>query len=494
MPQNHYKMLGISQSANLDEIKQAVHSQSKEIKLAFAVLSDAEKRRAYDTKLSFKQHNHYKTLAVSQTASSAEIKDAAQFKLNELKAIYQVLSNSATRKAYDKRLQPAKLSVPPSPPVPSQSKVENLALQQEPPLPLEQDEPQNSAPQPLPPMRKHCSTCNAVIHLKAEICPECKTTQPMPTSERDKFQGSPYQPPASSPSMHSYVSETDLADRDTRLFARIVDTLALGVVPLLFGVFLGKLISSRTDTIASLAVFGYICITIINIVLLYRYGQTLGKRLLSIKIRNKNGDRAGLLRLLLVREWFMQLLFAIPVIGIIIAILNPLLIFRESRHCLHDTIAGTVVVKTDSNDTAYGSLTGAIGAVTLIMIVPLFVIFAIAIPAYTDYLRKGKVTEAVMSLINLRKPAEAYMAANNGEFPPKDAGLSIHNTSGTYTANITSNPNEFYFEATMSDEDDAFLDGLTVRFIYDPDTESWRCSANHVYGIPQKYLPEVCKK
>lgn len=469
MPQDHHKTLGISRSANLEEIKQAVHAKSKEIKRAFAVLSDTEKRRIYDSKLDSDQHSHYTTLAVSRKANSAEIKRAAQARLNELKDAYENLSNLVKRKTDDTQSQSVKSSVPHSLPIPSQSKTENIVLQQKSVLPSDHDKPQIPVQQPLPPMRKHCSACNAIIHLKAGICPECKTRQPVPDSERDKSQHSSYRPPLVA-ILNPYEEikiNTELAGLGKRLITFILD----GIIFLMtFGIF------SRNQT---LGVFIFILLLLVNWVLLYRRGQTISKRLLSIKIVKTDGDRAELLRL------FVRSLVSVPgsIIPIVIG-LNAFLIFGESQRCLHDTIAGTIVVKVfpGRNDATYGSLMGAVGASTLITLVS-FLLLSPIVTNYNDHLRKGKVAKAVALLINLREPAEGYMAANNGKFPPN---------VGTYTASITSNPNEFYLEATISDEDNT-LDGLTVRLIYDPDTESWRCSADHAYGIPQKYLPEVCK-
>jgi len=46
----------------------------------------------------------------------------------------------------------------------------------------------------------------------------------------------------------------------------------------------------------------------------------------------------------LLRQWVMGLLNAIPFIGNIIALVDPLMIFGDERRCLHDHIAGTKVI------------------------------------------------------------------------------------------------------------------------------------------------------
>jgi uncharacterized RDD family membrane protein YckC len=78
---------------------------------------------------------------------------------------------------------------------------------------------------------------------------------------------------------------------------------------------------------------------------LYKNGQTISKYLFGIKIVRTDGSRAGVWRILLLRGFVMGLIQQIPIVGIIIMILDPLLIFRDSRKCLHDDIADTIVIK-----------------------------------------------------------------------------------------------------------------------------------------------------
>ena len=84
---------------------------------------------------------------------------------------------------------------------------------------------------------------------------------------------------------------------------------------------------------------------VVNGVLLHKYGQTIAKRMFKIKIVRSDGSRCGLTRVIFARWLPVSLLGAIPYIGIIVSLVNPLLIFRDDYRCLHDHIADTVVVK-----------------------------------------------------------------------------------------------------------------------------------------------------
>jgi uncharacterized RDD family membrane protein YckC len=85
-------------------------------------------------------------------------------------------------------------------------------------------------------------------------------------------------------------------------------------------------------------------IGVINLICLAMRGQTLGKMVLGIKIVGSDGFPCfG--RILLIRIIVMGLLKNIPFVGLIIAIVDPLMIFRDNRRCMHDEIADTIVVR-----------------------------------------------------------------------------------------------------------------------------------------------------
>ena len=69
-------------------------------------------------------------------------------------------------------------------------------------------------------------------------------------------------------------------------------------------------------------------------------GQTIAKKWLGIKVVRADGSPATLGRIFWLRN-FLNIVFSIiPLYGII----DSLFIFGESRQCLHDKIADTIVV------------------------------------------------------------------------------------------------------------------------------------------------------
>ena len=137
-----------------------------------------------------------------------------------------------------------------------------------------------------------------------------------------------------------------LASRMKRLFARLLDGVFGLVSALVPGFVLTFLSDGNFDPESFLlgAVVGIICFVIYQWYLLATTAQTIGKKYLKIKIVNKNGEQAGFFVNVVLREWVMGLIGIIPAIGGIIQIVNILFIFRDDRKCIHDLIAGTVVV------------------------------------------------------------------------------------------------------------------------------------------------------
>ena len=143
----------------------------------------------------------------------------------------------------------------------------------------------------------------------------------------------------------------ELADRGTRLGAQIIDGVASMIAILPAFVILGVSGASRDQTndlgVVAIVVVGalFLALAAWQLYWLHLYSQTIGKRALGIKIVRTDGSRAGLGRIFGMRMLPVSLLGVIPLVGPIISLVDPLLIFRDDRRCLHDLIADTVVVK-----------------------------------------------------------------------------------------------------------------------------------------------------
>jgi len=104
-----------------------------------------------------------------------------------------------------------------------------------------------------------------------------------------------------------------------------------------------------TGSWAWLGAFALLGYFIYSAVLVYLYGQTFGKRAMGIRVVRTDGARVAFSRFIFLRWLPIAMIGSIPFVGWIASLLDPLLIFRESRRCLHDDIAGTRVVTAASS-------------------------------------------------------------------------------------------------------------------------------------------------
>lgn len=145
----------------------------------------------------------------------------------------------------------------------------------------------------------------------------------------------------------------ELAGRGARFGALVIDLILMGVAyGLASALLLPDLVEmSRVGAINLFALLGYqfligfVLFLLLNGWLLATRGQTLGKMALKVRIVRPDGSQAGFVRLFLVRYVANNLLCMVPLLGMVYALADCLAIFRDSRRCLHDSIADTIVVK-----------------------------------------------------------------------------------------------------------------------------------------------------
>ena len=153
-----------------------------------------------------------------------------------------------------------------------------------------------------------------------------------------------------------------LAGRGQRLVAVILDTILLTV--LIYGAFFifgGVSLFTRLDASTPPDPFammgamfrsmapGYVILALVQGWSLHAFGGTLGKKLMGLRIVRTDGTRAGFVRLFFGRGAAAMLPNFIPILNMFWWLLDPLLIFRDSRQCLHDQMVDTIVVTAASS-------------------------------------------------------------------------------------------------------------------------------------------------
>ncbi len=118
----------------------------------------------------------------------------------------------------------------------------------------------------------------------------------------------------------------------------------------------------------------------------------------------------------------------------------------------------------------------------MIVVAIIGILAAVAIPAYTDYLKRAKVAEGLGLLAGLKTPAEEYYSDKSVLPAVSTIGGK---TGGKYTTGIVLSGGAY-----TAKFNDAKLTGV-LALEYDTATQTWNCKAKTT--LPQKYLPTSCK-
>jgi type IV pilus assembly protein PilA len=144
----------------------------------------------------------------------------------------------------------------------------------------------------------------------------------------------------------------------------------------------------------------------------------------------------------------------------------------------------------------------------MIVVAIIGILAAVAIPAYTDYMKRGKVTEAVQLTGGTKTPIEEMISS--GAFPT-GLGNITDKISGKYTSGMalcagsaaaTTPGGETKVGVVIGFKmADSVLSAYKYAIAYSSNTKVWTCKESEVTGtcaeatpfVPPKFLPSVCK-
>jgi uncharacterized RDD family membrane protein YckC len=181
--------------------------------------------------------------------------------------------------------------------------------------------------------------------------PPSKAPPALPPARPGHDAGNPYAAPvARVRDAVPFVEVQEPAQRWMRLVAVLLDAAIVLVPTWMMSAVLRSAMhpySRPSDGIKLLVLLYFMAVIVylvMQLVMLHRSGQTLGKRLMGIRIVRTDGTRAGLGRILLLRSLIPNLIAAIPYAGGFFVLIDSLFVFAEDRRCLHDRFADTAVV------------------------------------------------------------------------------------------------------------------------------------------------------
>ena len=135
----------------------------------------------------------------------------------------------------------------------------------------------------------------------------------------------------------------------------------------------------------------------------------------------------------------------------------------------------------------------------MIVVAIIGILAAVAIPAYTDYLRRSKVSEAVNLLGGLKTPAEEYMATKGTTQVPMISSIG-GKTRGKYTSivsNLGATDGNGYYAIMIDQNISSTADKNAVSLTYETQGKIWTCQAvvlpTGSSAIAGEYLPSSCK-
>ena len=149
------------------------------------------------------------------------------------------------------------------------------------------------------------------------------------------------------------VEDEGLAGRGARLAAYLIDWALVGVVAGLIGYHAGlweRLMQQDTEAVVWLGVIGMVVYAVINGRLLANRGQTVGKMAAAVRIVDaRTREIVPFWKSFGLRVVVIQALASVPAVGALFSLVDVLFIFGERRRCLHDHLAGTVVIRVEDS-------------------------------------------------------------------------------------------------------------------------------------------------
>ncbi len=152
------------------------------------------------------------------------------------------------------------------------------------------------------------------------------------------------------PSTPANEVPSNLASRWKRLGGALIDGVIATVIIVPIMLVTGTLqrafsgVAMTTGEQVQLFVIGWVVFLVLNGYLLFTRGQTIGKVAVKTKIVDLSGNIPNFGKLLVLRYLVLGLVSQIPFIGGLAGLVNALFIFGKERRCVHDYMAGTIVI------------------------------------------------------------------------------------------------------------------------------------------------------
>lgn len=157
----------------------------------------------------------------------------------------------------------------------------------------------------------------------------------------------PPEPPVTGPQ----GSSNNIASRPKRFLAAMIDgtagMLLSSPVYQHYGVWeaMVKGTDLPSQVVIGLTIYSLLLFFVLHGFLLWRYGQTLGKRIMGLAIVTMDGQKPAFGPLILNRYLPQWVVGVVPGFGVLLALADiTYLFFNEQNRCVHDVLAKTKVI------------------------------------------------------------------------------------------------------------------------------------------------------
>ena len=213
----------------------------------------------------------------------------------------------------------------------------------------------------------------------------------------------------------------DLAGRGQRLLAVFIDFCigTMYVLPLAamigaFDPFFGSQQPLELPLLMWFPALVFLIFVLIHGFFLRNYGQTIGKRIVGIKITDLDGNLPSFRKLIFLRYLPLTIVQRMSNFGNIVLLADALFVCRANRRCLHDILAGTIVVQAHASR-RHGLVRAYLFLLALFIFVPLLTLAGFQLeeelsPTATEWIAEvedDSVSEAFLYLYGMRAPEGA---------------------------------------------------------------------------------------
>lgn len=160
----------------------------------------------------------------------------------------------------------------------------------------------------------------------------------------------PYAAPISdaAPSWQADIDEYLLASPWARLGAVLLDSVVMMLVvfPAMFLFIDFESFDPNNGVLEIYAKLGFpvLLVSAVQWYLISTSGQSIGKKLVGLKIIKGDGSDVNFVSGVILRSWIPAVIGWIPLVGSIFGLVDALFIFSSDHRTLHDHIAGTKVI------------------------------------------------------------------------------------------------------------------------------------------------------